>query len=156
MQVEAIDNVCNGLDFCIVNREKKTESIKELEDMVRRHGGKVVTYANQYTFVIIVGRPETKQAQDYIKKAQNNIAKPEWLIRALGSDKPLKNLIKFTPNDMVYALPSLQQEFDADLDAGVETDSEPLIQHDNSEQPIEIVENVGISNCYFFANQKLL
>lgn len=35
-QVEAVDNVCQGREFCIVN-----QADKELENMVRRHGGRI-------------------------------------------------------------------------------------------------------------------
>lgn len=45
-----------------------------------------------------------------------NIAKVEWLERALGSERPLHELINFTPNDMVYTTVELQEQFDAELD----------------------------------------
>lgn len=62
----------------------------------------------------------------FVNKKENNIAKPQWLVRALGSDKPLASLIKFTPNDMVFATAALQEEFAVELDAGDETYTEPL------------------------------
>lgn len=52
-QVEAIDTICHGLDFCIVNCDKKTQSVQELENMVRRHGGKVVQYPSMFNFILI-------------------------------------------------------------------------------------------------------
>lgn len=44
-QVEAIDNVCQGLEFHILGDDK------ELENMVKRHGGKVVGYPSMFTFL---------------------------------------------------------------------------------------------------------
>lgn len=55
-QVEVVDNVCQGLDFCIVNCDKKAQpqrSVDELKDMVRRHGGKVVEFPSKFRSVSI-------------------------------------------------------------------------------------------------------
>lgn len=49
-QIEAVDNICQGLEFNIVNGEKNSHSVEELKNMVRRHGGKVVFYPSNFIF----------------------------------------------------------------------------------------------------------
>lgn len=90
------------------------------------------------TFVIVVNNPKTPRAQEMIRKFANqcNIVKIEWLVRALGSAEPLTNLIKFTPNDVIFATPALQDQFDAELDTDDENDSEPMI-YDNPTQAMD-------------------
>lgn len=60
----------------------------------------------------------------FIKEKKYNIAKPEWLERALGSDKPLTHLIDFTRDDMLFATESLAQQFD-NLDLYGEGNTQP-------------------------------
>lgn len=91
--------------------------------------------------MIIVGNPKSLRAKEFIDKKQYNIATIQWLVRALGSDKPLKSLIKFTPNDMVFATPALEEQFATGLDADDETDTEPM-NYDNLAQPMENDDNV--------------
>lgn len=50
----------------------------------------------------------------FIKSKRYNIAKSEWLKRALGSEKPISKLIKFKRDDMIFATESLAQQFDTD------------------------------------------
>lgn len=57
-----------------------------------------------------------------------DIAKPEWLVRALGGDQPLSSLIKFTPDDMLFATDQLQQKFAAD---DFNCNTEPMDSNDN-------------------------
>lgn len=123
--------------------------------MVRRHGGRVVdhpsmsftffpqklSFANEFekqiliasgfqldaqTFVIIAGDPKSLRVTKFIASKSNNIAKPQWLVRALGSEEPLKCLIKFTPDDMVFATDKLQEEFAAESDIYDSCDTEPM------------------------------
>lgn len=83
--------------------------------------------------MLIAGNQNTLNVKKFINKKVHNIATPQWLVRALGSDKPLNQLIKFTPNDMVYATAALQEQFAAELDAGDETDTEPLYTGDSAQ-----------------------
>lgn len=48
LQIQQVDNVCNGLEFLIQNGAKKTDSIEEMENMVKRHGGRVVKYPGKW------------------------------------------------------------------------------------------------------------
>lgn len=81
-----------------------------------------------------MSNPKSARAQPILKMKDHNVAKVEWLKRALGSDKPLTKLIKFTKDDMHFITPALQHEFDAELNAGDETDSEPM---PTAEQPMD-------------------
>lgn len=70
-----------------------------------------------------------------------NIAKPEWLVRALGSNEPLNCLIKFTPDDMVFATEKLQEEFAVEDDIYDSYDTEPMdidAEFNRDNQPREV------------------
>lgn len=43
-QIKPVDNVCDGREFCICNGENKSDSVEEMENMVKRHGGRIVKY----------------------------------------------------------------------------------------------------------------
>lgn len=49
--MQVVDDVCKGLDFCIVNAEKNSHSVEELKNMVRRHGGRTVDYPSRFLFI---------------------------------------------------------------------------------------------------------
>lgn len=51
-----------------------------------------------------------------IEKKLYNIATAQWLIRALGSDKSLSEIRKFTPSDMIFATPALEEQLAAECD----------------------------------------
>lgn len=46
-----------------------------------------------------------------MKHKKYNIAKSEWLTRALGSTEPLERLIEFTRDDMICATDDLERRF---------------------------------------------
>lgn len=141
-----MDDVCKGLDFCVV--VKSGPSADELKNMIRRHGGNIVCtegkclfvfqksaffkslsngifiYLGPKTFVVIANDPLMARVAMIIKGNKHNIAKSDWLKRALGSDKPLTTLAKFTPDDMLFATESLKNQFDAEQCD--ENDTEPM------------------------------
>lgn len=86
---------------------------------------------------MIAGDKTTARVEDFIKKGLYNIASPQWLVRALGSDKPLTKLIKFTPSDMVFATPTLKEQFDMEMDMCDEVDTPPL-NFDSATQPLDV------------------
>lgn len=57
-----------------------------------------------------------------MKKKECNIATPQWLVRALGSEQPLSELIKFQASDMVFATDTLQAQFNAESDIADDVD----------------------------------
>lgn len=76
--------------------------------------------------MVIIGKPKTLPAKKHIESKSYNIAKPEWLVRALGSNEPLNCLIKFKPDDMLYATEELQEEFAAEDNIYDSYDTEPM------------------------------
>lgn len=81
------------------------------------------------TFVIIVANPKTLNAKKFINAKIYNVAKPQWLVRALGSDEPLTKLIQFKPDDMFFATETLKAQFAEEVD-----------EYDDSEAPHMIFE----------------
>ena len=78
------------------------------------------------TFVIIAPNPTSINAQKFKSKNQWNIAKKGWLVEALGSDRPLTELKKFTADDMVYATDALQEQFAAELNEDEDFETPPM------------------------------
>lgn len=62
------------------------------------------------------------RVKQLIQKKQYNIAKPDWLVRALGSNKPLTKLMELKRSDMIFATESLEQQFNADSEKHDEFD----------------------------------
>lgn len=91
----------------------------------------LVVFLGPKTFVVIAGEPKTLRVTQLIKKAIYDIATPQWLIRALGSDEPLTHLIKLTPGDIVFATDKLKEQFDAEADIYDECDTEPMEYEEN-------------------------
>lgn len=96
-----------------------------LNIFIQFHFG-IVCFTGVKTFVVIADNPKMAQVAGFIKSKKYNIAKSEWLTRALGSDKPVTTLIKFTRNDMLFATDDLQQQFDADSQRFDECDTQPI------------------------------
>lgn len=53
----------------------------------------------------------------YITTQKYNIAKVDWLIKALATDEPLTKLQEFHPNDMIFTTEKLKLEFIDKFDA---------------------------------------
>lgn len=86
-----------------------------------------------------------------IDKKCHNVAKPEWLVRALGSDKPLTELIQFTPDDMIFATNALQEQFVAESDMDNDSETSSLIVHQNLSQSHDQEDlNVRSIFCFHF------
>lgn len=64
--------------------------------------------------MVIADNPNMFRVKLIIKENKYNVAKSDWLKRALGSDEPLVKLLEFTPDDMLFATEELKQRFEAD------------------------------------------
>lgn len=87
--------------------------------------------------------PKSINTIRFIKEEKYNIAKKDWLVRALGSDKPLTELIKFTPDDMIYATKALAKELENDDDS--ET---PPINLEELTSAVDQVDANVSNNCF--------
>lgn len=87
---------------------------------------KLYIYLGVKTFVVIADNPKMLRVSMLIKDNIYDIAKSEWLKRALGSDQPLTTLIKLTRNDMLFATDSLEKQFDADSELYDESETPPM------------------------------
>lgn len=96
---------------------------KSVSDNVSLYSMKHSIHSGEKTFVVIADNPKMLRVDMIIKENKYNVAKPEWLKRALGSDQPLTKLIEFTPDDMLFANDQLIHQFDADEFA---SDTQPM------------------------------
>lgn len=81
--------------------------------------------SGEKTFVVIAENPKMLRVSMIIKENKYNVAKPDWLKRALGSKEPITTLLKFTPEDMLFATEDLKEQFNADADQ-YECDTPPM------------------------------
>lgn len=98
-------------------------------------------YVAVNTFVVVAGQPKILRVEKFIKKKEYNIATPQWLVRALGSESPLTELIKFTPSDMIFATEKLQQHFNDELDMAedvYECDTPEIIFN----EPTDVIDDI--------------
>lgn len=84
------------------------------------------------TFVVITDNPKMARVTMLINEKKYNIAKTDWLKRALGSDQPLDTLIKLTRNDMHFATESLEKQFDADSTQENDSESQHTVETNNA------------------------
>lgn len=96
-----------------------------------------LNHSGDKTFVIIAENPKMLQVSQWIASKMYNIAKPDWLYRALGSNKPIEKLIKFTRDDMLFATDSLKQKFDEDLELFDECDTQPMDEDETARDDAE-------------------
>lgn len=105
--------MCADLDFCILNAGKYDE--KELENMIRKHGGRVVKTQGPKTYACIADG-KSYRVNMAITSEKYNIATADWLRASFGGDTPLQSLPPFQPLEMVYAKFDLQLQFRVKFD----------------------------------------
>lgn len=79
-KIDAIDQSCAGLDFCILNNGK-SHSMNELKMMILKHGGNVVQNPGPKTFLCIADNDRSLRVKGIIEKEQFNIATVNWLLQ---------------------------------------------------------------------------
>lgn len=99
------------------------------------------------TFVIIAGNPKSINVRDYKRNYNVNIATTDWLRRALGSDQPLTELIKFTPNDIIHATEELKAQFEAEAPQVDQNSETPPMNYEDLAQSHGQI-NANVSNDY--------
>lgn len=103
-----VDNVCAGLEFCILNAGKYKEV--ELENIIRKHGGLVVKNPGPKTYACIADG-SSYRVKTAVSSGKYNIATADWLFRSFGVDSVLKFLPKFHPKKMIHTKADLQLKF---------------------------------------------
>lgn len=106
--MDPVDDMCAGLDFCILNAGKYKET--ELETMIRKHGGHVVKNPGPKTYACIADSSSHK-VKMAISSQKYNIATADWLCRSFGGNTVLQSLPRFQPLEMVHATDDLKLKF---------------------------------------------
>lgn len=113
--VDLIDNVCSGLDFCILSTSKGQPSTADLEKIIRRHGGRIVKNPGPKTYLTIAG-DRTFLVNRIIDNQVYNVATVDWLMRALGGSEKKEKLLALKPNDMLATTATLREELSDNFD----------------------------------------
>lgn len=109
MEVEAVDNVMEGKEFCVLTTNPSLPSIKEMKKMVKKHGGVITEYPRKgKTFAIIAGLL-THNVKTAISSKSFNVIKADWLVNNFGGVKVFKEMPKIRPvADLYYATDALK------------------------------------------------
>ncbi|XP_058442972.1 DNA ligase 4 [Malaya genurostris] len=109
LEVQQIDSICSGLDFCVLTSAKNCPPVTEIESMILRHGGRLVKNPGPKTYAVVAG-DRTFRVERIIDSGKYNVVSIEWLIRALAGSEPRQELLKFKPNDMLAITPETQKQ----------------------------------------------
>ncbi|KAL9692558.1 hypothetical protein quinque_015737 [Culex quinquefasciatus] len=120
-----LDDICSGLDFCVLSTAKGAPSIRELESIIRRHGGRTVKNPGPKTYAVIAGE-RTFLVSRIIETRRHNVATVEWVLRTLGGPQPRTNLPDFTPNDLLAATDELREQLAERFDRFGDSLTEPI------------------------------
>lgn len=123
--MDVIDNVCAGLDFCILNEDKEDE----LKNMIRKHGGNVVENPGPRTYACIADH-KTLRVEKAVSSQKYNIATVDWLRQSFGGNGALQTLPKFQPLEMMYTTDALQLEFNEQFDIHGDSYSDKITKDD--------------------------
>lgn len=109
-ELELIDNVLEGKEFCVLTTNIKLPSIKEMKLMVRKHGGTITMYPRKRkTFAIIAGLM-TKMVQSYMSHKIYNVIKADWLVNNFRGEETHKEMPKIRPVvDLYFATDALKE-----------------------------------------------
>ncbi|KAJ6639658.1 DNA ligase 4 [Pseudolycoriella hygida] len=105
--IQKLDGICDGKEFCVLNTASHLPTLDELHKMILRHAKR--------TFVCIAATESLRVTK--LKEIQMcNIATVNWLVRAVGANVPLKKLISFHPNEMIFCTEETGIEFQRKYD----------------------------------------
>lgn len=111
-----IDNICNGRDICILSsNDKNVPPVNRLKAMVLAHGGRIVENPSAKTFVCVAGLL-TARVRSLMQLGVYNIAKVDWLCRALGGNDVRTDLLDYNRADMHSLNAELEIEFQRKYD----------------------------------------
>lgn len=96
------------------------------------------------TFLCIASH-ESLRVKTLIKKGDHDIASANWLLRALGSSRPLIEMPKFNRKDMHYSTPATCQEIRNNFDKFDDSYTEPF---QSTGELVEFLNNMDMSVRY--------
>lgn len=123
--MDVIDNVCAGLDFCILNEDKDNE----LKNIIRKHGGNVVKSPGPRTYACIADH-KSLRVEKAVASRKYNIATVDWLRNSFGGNGVLQSLPKFQPLEMMFATDALQVQFNDQFDIYGDSYSDKITKDD--------------------------
>lgn len=110
-----VDQVCAGLEFCILSTKKGLPNVRELGNLVKRHDGVVVANPGLTTFLCVAG-DLIATVNSYTRTQMYDIVKAEWLVKTLGGDEPLEKLPSLKPSNMVATKEQTKKRFELEFD----------------------------------------
>lgn len=167
-EVEIVDIVLEGKEFCVMTTGPQLPSIKSMKTMIKKHGGTCVEYPrNGKTFALIVSQI-SNFVRTFMNKKIFNVIKAEWLVQNFGNDqiytempmiRPVFDLI-FTTDALKIVLQNDFDEFGDSFTNQFENDEEFKTLLDSMKAPKESdlmeidheIGRLGVKSTNFFCN----
>ncbi|XP_070497107.1 DNA ligase 4 [Chironomus tepperi] len=96
-EIEPIDNVLEGHEFCVLCSAPFKPSVRELKLLLRLHGASLTEFPRKNKTYAIVAGELTNSVTVY--KNDYNIIKVEWLVANFPKDSTLDHCPELTPSD---------------------------------------------------------
>lgn len=124
--VEKIDDICDGIEFCVISGSKKHKlTVTDLERLVRAHAGRIVKNPGTTTTYVIAS-DMTVRVRDLIKHGKYDVISSDWLVGALAGDTPKTRLLDIHPKYVISSSPKLKWELVSKFDENGDSFREPL------------------------------
>lgn len=115
LQIEPVDNILNGREYCVKTSRSGLLSVKEIQVLIKKRGGRSVCNPNiKKTHAIIAG--DLNFEVKTLMKSDYNIVKVEWILSALNESTINKKLPKLSPFDMISTSKQLKEVFAENFD----------------------------------------
>ncbi|KAG5677679.1 hypothetical protein PVAND_007416 [Polypedilum vanderplanki] len=108
--VQPIDNVLNGIEFCVRTSSQNLPSVDDLKLLLKLHGASLTEFPRKKkTFAVVAGDID-EQIKIYVNNKTHSILKVDWLVKNFAKDLPLLDIPKLTPLDFYFMTDEMYEE----------------------------------------------
>lgn len=145
--IEALDNVLEGKEFCVLTTSPKLPSTAEMKMIIKRHGGVNTEFPRKgKTFAIIVGE-FTNLAKSFMNEKVYNVIKADWLIKHFPNES-LKEMPKIRPGvDLIFATEGLKESFKDVYDEYGDSYTEELESVEDLKALMDTMDSAEVEEC---------
>lgn len=140
-EVVKIDDVLKDIEYCVLGSGQGLPGKKELENMIKQHGGSLTIFPRlSKTNWIVSGCPVERAVEGYIKSQTYNIIYAEFVVKNFG-DAILMDVPEITPKDVIFAKPDLKEKFLIKFDRFGDSYTEPIMDVEELEKLLDSMEH---------------
>lgn len=125
-EVEPIDNVLEGKEFCVLTTSSNLPSIRDLKLLLRTHGGIITENPRENkTFAIVAGELR-RIVKNYMDKNVYNVIKAEWIVDNMSMKKELLDCPELCPTDFYSINSAMKDHFSSKYDEYGDSFTDPI------------------------------